>query len=121
MKRRIGIVIGLAVVALGLWWWRSRALETATHGTTSTGSARTASLATADVGVVPRAKVDPRTQPTASFAGTVRDKAGAPIAGAAVCTMIFSSELPPDIWPERKCQKTNAQGAYAFTELFAAE
>ncbi|HEY4057724.1 MAG TPA: carboxypeptidase regulatory-like domain-containing protein [Kofleriaceae bacterium] len=119
MRRRIGLGIALAVAALAVWLWRSHA-RTTTPASASEAP-RAAAVTSANIGVIPRAKLDPRTQPRASFAGTVRDEKGAPIANASVCAQLSSDELPPELAWEPVCKPTDAAGAYAFTDMFAAD
>ena len=56
-----------------------------------------------------------------SIAGTVRDETGAPIAGARVCADATSLELPGDMVRDPRCVQTRATGAYAISNLYAAD
>jgi protocatechuate 3,4-dioxygenase beta subunit len=63
-----------------------------------------------------------RTEPhLASLAGTVRDDAGKPIAGARVCAMASAPALPTELTREARCVTTGANGAYTISNLYAAE
>ncbi|MFN0251198.1 MAG: carboxypeptidase regulatory-like domain-containing protein [Kofleriaceae bacterium] len=71
--------------------------------------------------MTPKSKVDPRTQPRGSIAGTVLDHTTKkPIPNATVCLALYSDELPPDLWAESPCKTADANGAYEWTDLFVA-
>lgn len=122
MKRRVGAFVGLAVVVLAVVVWRCRGEATGeSSDATPTASERSSASATsASVGVTPRPRIDPRTQPKGSIAGTIRDIDKKPIASATVCLSLYSSELPPDFWKESPCKTTDGNGAYEWTDLFVA-
>src|SRR5690606_18320238 len=64
-------------------------------------------------------RIDPRTQPRGSIAGTVRDEASAPIAGARVCAELSSHELPAELTRDPICVTTDARGAYTLRDRLA--
>lgn len=123
MKRRLGVGVGLAVVVLALLLWRRCGGDTASgHGSVAkpTSSDRSAIASSATVGVTPKKRIDPHTQPKGSIAGTIRDTNGKPIPNAKVCLSLFSDELPPDFWDEAPCKLADQNGAYEWTDLFVA-
>ncbi len=120
MKRRLGVGVGLVAVVLALVLWRCRS-ERSAESTEHRGSAATDRAAGSHaIGVTTKPKIDPRTQPRGSIAGTVRDIDKRPIANATVCLSLYSDELPPDFWDEAPCKTTDANGAYEWTDLLVA-
>ena len=123
MNRKLGVGVGLVVAVLAIVLWQCRG----DHGTSSAehhgsgSSIDRSARAAANVGVTPRPKVDPRTQPKGSIAGTIRDASKKPIANATVCLSLFSEELPPDFWEEAPCKTADANGAYEWTDLLVAD
>jgi len=119
MKRRVGIVAGLVIVILALAVWRSRGSrsEAADPATSPT----TAAVATGAPTTATATRPDPRTLARGSIAGTVRDEAKAPIAGATVCADLTADELPTELTREATCLTTDANGAYRFGNLLAAK
>ncbi|HEY4175919.1 MAG TPA: carboxypeptidase regulatory-like domain-containing protein [Kofleriaceae bacterium] len=120
MKRVVAVVVALAVVAFIAWRLLGRSAD-GTHVATGGSSEGSTAASTAKLGIAPREKVDPRTLPVASIAGTVKDDKAAPVAKAAVCISLYSDELPPDFLSEGLCTATDATGAYKFEKLFAAD
>jgi Carboxypeptidase regulatory-like domain/PDZ domain len=115
--KRIGVVVGLAVVlALVLVWRCSNAKQpagakkpAAGHQASPTGNA-----------VTPE-RVDPRTLARGSIAGTITDAATKqPIAGAKVCADGWSHDAPGDVFDDPTCTVTDAKGAYEIDKLLAA-
>ena len=94
---RLGLgLVGLVAVVLGLRWWGTfgeesdantdpivRAEAPVQEGTATTAATRP----------VRRSDADPWKAPRAVVAGTVRDQAGQPIAGAQVCARLQDAEL----------------------------
>ncbi len=122
MKRRLGVGVGLAVVVLAVLLWRCRGESTGEHSAakpTSSDHASSSSGAGA-IGVTPKKKIDPRTQPKGSISGTIRDTSKRPIANATVCMSLYSEELPPDFWAESPCMTADANGVYEWKDLFSA-
>lgn len=117
MKRRVGVVVGGAVVlcALMLWRWHG-ASSSAAHREVPGDRAASASPAPAGRA----AHVDPRTLQRGSIAGTIRDEAKAPIAHARVCLDVSSPDLPRELTRDPTCNETDDAGAYHFEKLVAA-
>ncbi len=106
MRRRIGIAVGFAVVAIALVLWRCHgSSDTRTKASVPSGSKVTAGIAATGARAP---KPDPRTQPRGSIAGTVRDDAKAPIAGATVCADLYSEALPSEVAEDPICVVTGA-------------
>jgi hypothetical protein len=119
MKRALaaGAVILALVAAIVIVRCRggeSSSSSPSTTGTTGSSAASTTSSSKSHV-------VDPRTLQRGSIAGTVRDDANAPIAGARVCASPWSPALSPQNLGELPCTTTDAQGAYALSQLLAAQ
>lgn len=119
MKRRSGVVVGLVIVILALvmWRWRSSRSDAADP----VASPATAAKVTTATTTASTRRPDPRTLKRGSIAGTVRDEAKAPIAGATVCADLEADELPTELTRESTCVTTDATGAFAFGNLLAAK
>ncbi len=121
-RKWIGVAVGVLVAAIAIWLWRQ-------HGTASTTDTSGGPTSSAKVADGPRASVgrevvkkpDPQKQPRGSIAGTVRDEAKAPLAGIRVCLSFSSSELPLEMQRDPICKASDAQGAFKFEQLFAAD
>lgn len=120
MSRKIGLGIGLVAVALAVLLWRCTG--SGDKATTSKTIERDAKVGTGGSGDADarKPKVDPRTLARGSVAGTVRDDAKAPIAGARVCADTYAEDLPSDEEVDPLCVTTDASGAYVIKELLAA-
>src|SRR5262245_21809704 len=64
-----------------------------------------------------RARVDPAKLSRGSLAGTVRDDAGAPLAGARVCADGSSQELDDELFRDPPCVDADAAGRFAIDGL----
>lgn len=119
VKRRTGVGIGLVMILLAVIVWRTRGGGDRASGAAGASGSSAGPTAAAAAGANRARRVDPRTQPRASIAGTVRDPAKAPIAGAQVCADLGSHELPPELTRDPACTTTDATGAYVLRELLA--
>lgn len=119
MKRRWMVIVGLAVAILALvvWRWRGSAGD-ADSSSAPTAAAKVTSGTTVAASTK---RPDPRTLKRGSIAGTVRDEAKQPIAGATVCADLASEELPTELTRDATCLTTDASGGYAFGNLLAAK
>jgi uncharacterized GH25 family protein len=68
----------------------------------------------------PSSRIDVATVARGSIAGVVRDPAGAGIAGATVCGMAYSKDLPEDAQREPRCTETGEGGSYRLDQLLPA-
>ncbi|MEM7156715.1 MAG: carboxypeptidase regulatory-like domain-containing protein [Myxococcota bacterium] len=124
-KTKIYGVLLLAGLALGLWWWMSGDDDQDAKGSDKAAATAKAGDAAAGGGLAPKAlrrsDIDPFKAAKAGIAGTVRDEAGQPIAGAQVCARVEDRDLagtdrrPPD------CTVTRDDGTYRLGELLGAE
>jgi protocatechuate 3,4-dioxygenase beta subunit len=114
--KRIGVVVGLAVVLAVVLFWRCSGSNekagakkpAAGHPAAATGSA-----------VTPK-RVDPRTLERGSIIGTITDKATKlPIHGATVCADGWSHDAPGDVFNDPTCVVTDDEGAYKIDKLLA--
>lgn len=119
MKRRWVVVVGLAVLVLTLVVWRWRASgDSADPATKPIASAK---VTTDSASTASTKRPDPRTLKRGSIAGTVRDEAKKPIAGATVCADIDADMLPTELTRDAICVTTDATGAFAIPNLLAAK
>ncbi|HUH04467.1 MAG TPA: carboxypeptidase-like regulatory domain-containing protein, partial [Kofleriaceae bacterium] len=112
MNRRtvgIGIAVALVLVVLVVLWKRRGGDEG--PGRASESAAPSARLSS---------RIDVATVARGSIAGVVRDPAGAGIAGASVCGMAYSKDLPEDEQREPRCTETGEGGSYRLDELLPA-
>jgi protocatechuate 3,4-dioxygenase beta subunit len=119
MKRRLGVVVGLAILVIAFLLWRGR-----DPGSSSTTAPRqvAAKVTTASTPSSIAKRTDPRTQARGSIAGVVRgEETKAPIAGAIVCADIFAYDLPAELTRDPLCTTTDAAGAYLLRNLLAAK
>ncbi|HEY4057725.1 MAG TPA: carboxypeptidase regulatory-like domain-containing protein [Kofleriaceae bacterium] len=121
MKRVVAVVVVLAVVGFIAWRFLGHGTSGTHVATGGSNSAQSGATSTGNIGVTPRAKVDPRTQPVASIAGTVKGDKARPVDKATVCISLYSDELPPDFLADGLCTTSDASGAYKFEKLFAAD
>lgn len=117
MKRTIGVVAILAVLA-ALLLWRRCGGEASDGARTVQPKPTAAASNSGTARVTPRQ--DPRTLKRASITGTVRDPDKAPIAGARVCADGWSWDVPGELLRAPTCVDTDAQGAYRIDNLLAA-
>jgi hypothetical protein len=113
MKRRLQVAIGIALVAFAVvvWQCRSRSQPSSdAPGSGSTGSG---------IGTASQ-RIDPRTLPRGSIAGTIRDDRGAPIAKARVCTSFDAPALSSQQTRDPICVLADDRGAYRLDKLLAA-
>ncbi|MBA3462699.1 MAG: carboxypeptidase regulatory-like domain-containing protein [Deltaproteobacteria bacterium] len=124
-RRRIGFGVAVAVLLAGVLVWRCTASNKGSHAASSGDDEPATKVATSDlsptIGKEIVKRPDPQKQARGSIAGTVRDEAKAPVAGARVCVDPFSNELPDELVRDPICKETDAQGAYKFEELYAAK
>ncbi|HEY3803935.1 MAG TPA: carboxypeptidase regulatory-like domain-containing protein [Kofleriaceae bacterium] len=112
-RRRLGIVVGaLALLAAVAVWMLHRA-----GGHRQANEKPSASFAHT---FAPE-RIDPRKLERASIAGTIRDEAGKPIAGARVCADASTTDLPYELVRDPRCTMTDARGVYQLADLYAAE
>src|SRR5665647_44620 len=116
MKRRWVVIVGIAIAILALVVWRWRGSDTS-HTNTPIAAAK---VTTGAPTTASTKRPDPRTLERGSIAGTVRDEAKKPIAGATVCADITADELPAELTRDATCLTTDANGAFAFANLLAA-
>ena len=119
MKRRWGVIVGLAIVILALVFWRWRGSQSDTNSATNPATA--AKVTTGAPTSAATKRPDPRTLKRGSIAGTVRDEAKKPIAAATVCADLDADELPTELTRDAACLTTDASGAYAFPNLLAGK
>jgi hypothetical protein len=116
MVRRIGVGLGLAVIAAALLVWRCHR----TGDDPAPASRATDGNVWRATGASPRSHAPPASA-TASLAGTVTDAAtAAPIAGAEVCADGESNELPDDDLRDPLCALSDAAGRYLIPNLVPA-
>ena len=116
-RRRIGLGLAVLVVLIGLavLWKRRGGEERGTRG------AKAADGVGGGAGAARRARrVDVHTVARGSIAGQVRDPAGAAIAGASVCALGWSKELPDDAMREPLCTVSRPDGRYRLEKLLPA-
>ena len=111
--------MGLLVVVLALVVWRWRGSQSDTSN--ATGPKAAAKVTAGPVTTASTKPPDPRTLKRGSIAGTVRDEAKKPIAGATVCADLTADELPTDLTRDATCVTTDANGAFAFANLLAGK
>ena len=107
----VGIAALLALAGLALWWTRTR------HGRRAsgeTGRAQTGEAAAA------RRRIDVATGARGAIEGTVRDRAGAPVAAAQVWGSAFSKELSNEDQRDPVCAATSEDGHYRLANLLPA-
>ncbi|MBA3451819.1 MAG: carboxypeptidase regulatory-like domain-containing protein, partial [Deltaproteobacteria bacterium] len=119
MKRRWSVVVGLAALVLVLVVWRWRA--GGSDADQATKPIVAANVATDTPSTASTKRPDPRTLKRGSIAGMVRTEAKLPIAGATVCADITADELPTELTRDATCVTTDANGAFAFTNLLAGK
>jgi protocatechuate 3,4-dioxygenase beta subunit len=118
MKRAVIATAGLAAAIIAVVAIKCSGSSTsAPTKRTSTGAG------TSNEGNGPRSaraeKPDPRTAARGSIHGAVTAKGGGPIAGAQVCAQAWIRKVASDETRDPKCTMTDAQGTYAFDELYA--
>ena len=113
-KVGIGVAVVLVLVALALVW-KSRGGEDGSEGREAQGAGERAALEARR-----SRRIDVATVERGSIAGVVRDPAGAGIAGATVCGLAYSKELPADEQREPLCAETGADGSYRLGKLLPA-
>ncbi len=119
MKRRWGVIGGLAFAILALLVWRWRASGSgADPAAPSSAAAKVASESSTTASTK---RLDPRTLKRGSIAGTVRDEATKPIAGATVCADIDADLLPTELTRDAICVTTDGAGAFSIPNLYAAK
>ena len=100
MRSRWLVAFGIAVIAAAVIWPRGDAPKPGvTKVEPSAKRARTK-------------KLDPKTQPTATIEGTVRDTANRPLANAMVCAVDDD---------DRRCVQSGADGRYRIADLVPVE
>ncbi|MBS1119143.1 MAG: hypothetical protein H6Q90_1371 [Deltaproteobacteria bacterium] len=109
------VVVGVAVLAITAVIWRCGGSRDEPAGLGS-GSGSSGSVTP---GSSVR-RVDPRTLPRASIAGTIRDDHGAPIANARACATLDSPALPALLTRDPICVAADASGGYRIANLLAA-
>ncbi len=118
VKRRLPIVLGIAlvvsVIAIAVMWRKCRGAHDALPG------AGTASGSSMTIPTLVRKRIDPRTLPRASIAGTIRDERGAAVANARACASFTSRALSPQLTRDPICVAADANGAYRIANLIAA-
>lgn len=119
MRRRVGVVLVLAAIAVALLLWRcQRASDSGPAAATATARPTDAWRASS---APARARPEARSPATGSLGGTVTDaKTHAPIAGADVCADGWSSELATELLAEPFCARSDASGRYQIGGLLAA-
>ena len=117
MKRRWGVTVGLAILALVVWRWRACSSDAGPEDRPSVG----AEVTTATASAASTKRPDPRTLKRGSIAGTVRDETTKPIAAATVCADISADMLPTELTRDAICVTTDAAGAFLIPNLFAAK
>lgn len=109
-------MVGVVVLGALLFLWKRRGGDDDGGGssgkvTAAAGGARAGRLSS---------RIDVATVARGTIAGTVRDPAGAAIAGASVCAMGYSKDLPEDATREPFCATSGPDGAYRFEKLLPA-
>ncbi len=117
--KRIGIGVGIVVLILAIVLWRRQGNDTSGDGTGPTAAAKV-TAGTSTVGREIQKAPDPHKLARGSIAGTVRDEARAPLAGARVCIDGYAKALDNEELRDPICLSTDAQGAYKAENLFAA-
>jgi protocatechuate 3,4-dioxygenase beta subunit len=114
MAKRTIVVLGLIVAAVvALWWWRGRGASAPPRpvaGSSTAPSSPSLQVAAARA---------PHGQARAAIAGTVRDPAGAPIAGARVCAAPYGEDVVDHDTRTPTCIATDGAGAYRLEQLLA--
>lgn len=119
-RRRVGIalaIVAVVAVALLLLWWRAGG---GGGGGAADGDQAARAGALAGRRDARSRRIDVRTVARGSIAGTVRDPGGAPIAGAAVCALGWSRDLPDDATRDPFCATSGADGRYRLADLLPA-
>lgn len=121
MRRRIGVVVGLAAIVAALVFWRCSSSGSHTGAAArSTAGAAPHGTGTAGRAVTPK-RADPRTLQRGSIAGAVTDKqTKQPLAGARVCADGWSHDAPGDVFKDPTCVDSDARGAYRIDGLLSA-
>lgn len=116
--KRIGVVVGLAVVLAVVLYARCGGSQPASTAKRPAAGQQTGAGGTS--AVTPK-RVDPRTLDRGSIAGTITDNATKqPIAGAKVCADGWSHDAPGDVFSDPTCAVADDKGAYKIDKLFAA-
>lgn len=119
MKRAIPIVLAVLVVAVvGVGAWQHCGGTSEPPASDRAPTARSTAGAAPSHATAPR--VDPRTAPRASIAGTVTDETKAPAAHVQVCADGSSPELPAAALKDPLCTTTDDRGVYQIANLLAA-
>ena len=118
MKRVTPIVVVLAVLVSGIAFWKCRGGGDATAPPVATGAGGSAGEHPNLAHAGPR--VDPRSVPRASIAGTVTDETKAAAAHVTVCADFSSLALPAIAQKDPVCAATDDKGAYHLANLLAA-
>ncbi|MGN6110959.1 MAG: carboxypeptidase regulatory-like domain-containing protein, partial [Kofleriaceae bacterium] len=103
----LGAVAALAI-GLGLWTWRG---DPPARSPTRERAGQPAAPTAA------RVRPDPSTLARGSLAGTIRDEAGEPLAGAQVCARGRSNQLDPELLRAPPCTTTDPRGRYRIVNL----
>jgi len=117
-RRWILVAVALAMTAIALLLLRRGSSSSSGETPAGAGAASSAVGGATGDGRAPRP--DPRELPAASLAGTVRDEAGAPIAGASVCATSQSPDVASEDARIPRCADTGADGAWRITDLWPA-
>jgi hypothetical protein len=113
-RQRIGVTVGLGLIiaVITAVWWRGGGHEgprgRADHGDNRAGQAQHAR------------RIDPETIARGSIEGVVRGPTGAPVAGARVCGIAYSDELPAEATREPVCVVAAGDGRYRLAGLLPA-
>ena len=118
--KRIGIGVGVLLLVIAIVLWRRHGNDAASDATAGPSSTAKVTAGASTVGREIQKAPDPHTLARGSIAGTVRDDAKAPIAGARVCLDGWATELHHEELRDPICFATDAQGAYKAANLFAA-
>jgi len=117
MKRRSGVVVGvaIAIALIALWWLRRDG------GPASPAQGHAADRRAGESALTGAARGDPRKLPRGSISGTVTDEAKEPVARAQVCTNAIGPGLPSANTRALACAFTDDQGHYKIGDLIAAD
>ena len=120
MNRRniaLGVIAVAGLAGLALWWRGCGGSRDGSSGATRAGDEAASRAAALQART---RRQDVRRLPRASIEGTIRDPAGAPIAGARVCGFAGSSDLSDEETRAPICASSGGDGRYRLADLLPA-